>query len=1481
MIGIDKSTVGVPDDGVEPGGRFTYAIRVECTSLSEDCKNVTVTDTLPEEFDVDLVPGTYSWTGGPDTDPPGGTVFAGLPQYDYTYDADTREFAITVATVAAGTSASIQIGATLPADTDLADGTIVPNTATVTADDSSSAQDSVDVPVHVPVVVDVAATKDWQDGSALAQSGEASTVTLGVTNTSSGASDVTGLTLTDQTTGTPAGDPWNYFDLTGLGEVTYPEGADQVQVLYCTLPYAQVCGAWTEGAVQTGSPLTPDAGVDLGEVTGVRFVFISSTGEEIPNGATGDVAFELTLRDTERDDGTIIEPTTTRTVTNTATPSVTNPDGTTDGDPASDTFQIVPNIASIATQKQWFADADHDYVADSPPSAPGQRRWPVSATVDATNTSPFPLETVTIREPSVSDPQSGLEYMDLTEIRLRFPDAAETATVNVTCADGSLATVDVTAPPTTAVLTRPGDWTCPAGGPDDPDMAVTAVEVVYSSPPGSPAIAVNSVAGLDVHGTLNDNAVPGDSPFTNCADATAVNTGNGSTSATSTACALLTVTERQGPSGPGTKTVSQQELPEDTPVEYTLNFVNDSGTALSDFHLIDPASVTGGLTDDSQPFASVRITELTADCGPNATVYLLVPDGSGGYTRVPQDSATDADYDAARGVEVASDPLPAGTTCTVKIEVVRRDGVPDGVVIPNCYVVIAGGQPVIDGDIDASTSCGPDLVTAPPNNAASLQKFIEPGSVVTPTAGLDPQLATVKLRIASTGNTHLKSLTVTDFDDDDAGSDFFRSFDFVELKGVSFPPGADLVQVDVCTTGCADGDWLTGTPTSSNTPPLPAGAVPADIQGIRVTFTSSDPAHSGYNLTPGENFPDNGPCTEASVCFTVTPRATDRETGAAVLGTYTDTADGHGEALGDLGGGFDIPPVDADLTVTEGRAALDVNKAVVGSATLAPGQVGFFDLTVRNTGTAAIIDLEVADPLPPELEFDETAVNGGPYAIQRFDVPDGTTAPGPETFTAEQSGGRVDRLVWTFPGRFEVGSVLVIRIGVRLAAGVSAGTTAVNLMGAGSAAGDDFDCSDAPPDGIIEGDPYLPGRNCTSSAALTTLAGAAFTARKWVSGNPELGLYNTKEGVYTTLDDPACPQLERGGDSFTRYPCVALVYPGENFTFLSRLSNNGTYRAVDARMIDVLPAPGDTGVIDPSDRGTMWDVPPSLVAPPEVSAPSDGSTATETLTYSDEAEPCTADLQPPASCPADDWSATFDSEATGFEMYAEFTSPGLAPGAYIDVVWDMTSPPDLAEPADPSIAWNSFGHTELIDTPGTRTQLGASEPQKAGVGLVFGNLRVDKKVVAEPGAEVPAGDFELTYACTVTPDTGDPVVVRSGTATFGPDEPWTLTDVPANATCVVYESEDLGGDGDHPEGDPLTMVVPWNATGEAATDTITNTFPAPPTPPTPQPSGSDGTGPDAGGLPATGGTLRLPLLLGLGSLLVGLALIAVVRRRRT
>ena len=564
VLGITKSVVNVPPGGVQPEGTFIYRIVVGCTSLDQECTDVTVTDTLPSAFVPGLVAGTFSVSGGAST-PPGGTIFPGIATYTYSYDAAGGAFSLTLPTLAAGATVSIDIGVTLPVDTPLPDGTVVPNQACVVGTNADNAPpgtplcDSVDVVIDIPVALDITASKDWSDGSALAQSDEVSTITLGIANRSSSSTDVTQLALTDQTTGTPATDPWNYFTLTGLGTVTYPAGADQVQVRYCLEPYATPCGSWTDGAVQTGATLVPDPNLDLAGVTGLQLIFSSSTGAVLPFDANGgSVAFQMTLRDTARIDGATIEPTSTLILTNTAIPSSESAAGSVDEPGVSDDFQIVPNLAKVSLSKDWFADADGDLQPDVPPSAFAQQNWPVSMVINAVNQSPFPVETVTITEPSVSansdgpDPDTAddLEYLDLQEVIVTFPPGAATADVVVTCADGTVQGFALTQPPSPQTLSVGTDIGC---------AKITRVEVTFTGVGGGATIQPNETGGLALIGTLDQNAVSPSSPLANCADGTAINTGNGSTSAVATACdpdGLVIESSGVGPTG-GTKSLSQ------------------------------------------------------------------------------------------------------------------------------------------------------------------------------------------------------------------------------------------------------------------------------------------------------------------------------------------------------------------------------------------------------------------------------------------------------------------------------------------------------------------------------------------------------------------------------------------------------------------------------------------------------------------------------------------------------------------------------------------------------------------------------------------------------------------------------------------------------------------------------------------------------------------------------------------------------------
>ena len=208
----------------------------------------------------------------------------------------------------------------------------------------------------------------------------------------------------------------------------------------------------------------------------------------------------------------------------------------------------------------------------------------------------------------------------------------------------------------------------------------------------------------------------------------------------------------------------------------------------------------------------------------------------------------------------------------------------------------------------------------------------------------------------------------------------------------------------------------------------------------------------------------------------------------------------------------------------------------------------------------------------------------------------------------------------------------------------------------------------------------------------------------------------------------------------------------------------------------------------------------------------------------------------------------------------------------------MSSPVDLDPPGFPSIAWNSFGHSELVDTPGTATQLAAVEPLKVGIGLPFGGLRVQKVVEAGTAITVPAGPYPISYSCTVTPEGGSPVVVRQGTATIVPGSPFLLPGVPSGARCQVVETDALGGETNTGPGTPAVVDVGIGTTTDVPTNTvtITNRFGPPPPPSaatTIPPPPSDPT------LPASGTTVALLLALALTVLGCGLASRRVASRR--
>ncbi len=1418
-VGINKTVVGL-SGAATPGDSFSYQLTAQCSSLTVACVGATVTDVLPAGLEVlasELPTSNSSQT--------------------VTYDAATRTLKVTFTEplpppnppgstgLPAGSVRQILVGVRLPADTGLADGSVITNTGQIAADNAAPVSSSADVNVAIPQVVRPVATKTWPDSSPVALSGARSRITLGIRHASSSSSHVSQLTVRDT-----SADTWEDFDLVSLGPVDrFPAGADRVAARVCTKPVGSPCtaGEFKTGPFVSGPGVDLPAGVSAAEVTGIEFVFENAAGRELPaDPHEGRVSFEVKLRDTVRSTGAPLDPSTTRRGQNCADPTAVEGGQITIGAAACVPFSILPNAATIHVDKRFFSDQNGSYSLNG--IAVSGQSSPVSALTSAKNTSPFAVPELTIVDPSPSAP-GDLRDFDTESIRLQFPSGATEVTVTVDCRNGTSHVHGPLRPPPTTVELR--DTGCPT---DSPPAKVTA-RFVGTGPGGGPSIAPDATASLGLHGRLNHDVGPG--RRSDCAEGR-IPGGGGHGAATETSCAEVLV---QAPRSTveGTKSIDSGltagQLVPGQPLGFTLRASNSGNLPNREFLVQDPADPAA----PDNPFDLVRLTDASLSTSPaslrNDMVIEVFDATSSSW--VTYDSTNPALLAAARGIRVRliRGVVPIGGQVTLGYSVLVRDDVPVGSTLRNCQRTSARTA-VGEGSRDV---CAPQLTVKAPSAGGAVQKVISPGSVARHLPGVPPQTTQVRIQAQNSGTIPLNRIVVTDTD-----AAFFDAVDLAAVDAVNFPPGADRVQVDACTTGCQTQTFITGTPTASARPGLPAGVSAADVQGLRFTFTN---ASGGYVLTPGSNFPGGQPCPGATVCFSAAPRVDLRSDPAtAIPAALSDTASAAGEsqlqAPGDV---FSFGDSAADLAVTKGTTQLAVAKST--STMLAgPGEPIPFDLTARNSGTGAIPDLVLSEPLPSGLVFDQSfaGADNQPFTIQAS-VPAGTPALPAPTFTIERDPKdptRITSLRWSFPGfDFLPGSSVKIGLRTTLTPGLGAGERVENSFGASSTDGPTraaLGC--APGSGESVDGPYGSGRFCTAKAAVTSRGGSALDAQKWVTGDPALGFYNTATNTYVKPGDISCPLLSADGADYTRYPCIALVLAGQRFHFLLNVTNIGNTPATEVRLVDGLPHLGDKGVkLTDQDRDTKWEPRPRLTDPPTLVA-SGAVKANAQFAYTAKLQPCIDELaSPPGKCPAGEWDSSFSTDAEGFRAFVTFPDR-LAPGKSFAIRVPMSAPVTLKNPPDAMpIAWNSFAHTDFVLRPGatTPTQLPVVEPPKVGVALPFGTLEIEKQLTG-PDAASATGPFGVHYDCTVTPAGGTPQSVDSGDGSFDVGAPLIVPSVPVGATCSVWETDARGGVSDHTSAaTALTTVIKDQTNGNTSVSLV-NDFPtpAPPPPPPPPPS---------------------------------------------
>ncbi|WP_137845935.1 DUF5979 domain-containing protein [Microbacterium sp. 2FI] len=471
---------------VQPGDTFTYTITLTCTSLLAGCTNASLVDQVPDEFIVDDV-----------------SISAGLQgtiaQDGQSVEVDfTAPLADGTVGIPAGSTGAVTIQ--VHADEDLpysANGIPVPNTATTDADTQTSGplSDTVEVTPVIPLVLDPEVDKTMSPPSALANPGEPVVADVTVTNSSNAA--VEQLVISDPADPAAVPSPFDQLDFTGVGTVSYPQGADTAQIVYIT------DGGPVEGTPATAPDQPVPPAVPATDVIGVQIVFTDTDGSGIPVDAAGGVEIGFAH---PADVGDLAG---NLTVTNIAEGEVSR-DGESQTDTGSATHQIVAADIDLIADKSF----DPSEVAAGDTS---------TATITAGNASDFDLAELTVTEPALTDPgdpwaggfDTSMAFAGFTA-GIAYPDGATGATITYYYDDGSsdgpLAFDDGEEPPAPS-----GDvvrWEITFTG-DIPNGASTDIPFDVQTDPdqaGYPATLTNvaDVSGTDPNGGTSTEQVDAD-----------------------------------------------------------------------------------------------------------------------------------------------------------------------------------------------------------------------------------------------------------------------------------------------------------------------------------------------------------------------------------------------------------------------------------------------------------------------------------------------------------------------------------------------------------------------------------------------------------------------------------------------------------------------------------------------------------------------------------------------------------------------------------------------------------------------------------------------------------------------------------------------------------------------------------------------------------------------------------------------------------
>ncbi|MCL2782145.1 MAG: prealbumin-like fold domain-containing protein, partial [Actinomycetia bacterium] len=182
------------------------------------------------------------------------------------------------------------------------------------------------------------------------------------------------------------------------------------------------------------------------------------------------------------------------------------------------------------------------------------------------------------------------------------------------------------------------------------------------------------------------------------------------------------------------------------------------------------------------------------------------------------------------------------------------------------------------------------------------------------------------------------------------------------------------------------------------------------------------------------------------------------------------------------------------------------------------------------------------------------------------------------------------------------------------------------------------------------------------------------------------------------------------GTSFLGSPAVVPAASGDTVQFRVRIANVGTSALTNLVLYDVLPYPGDTGVVDGQvgvARGSTRQ--PVLSS---VSVPTGW-----TVTYTNVTNPCRSEVGVTTGCTTVAWSSVKPATTGALRL----TSSSLAVGSYVDILLTYPAPAAASWQVD-DVAWNSVGGTAVQGA----LQLPPVEAPKVGFGYPSAKLEWTK-----------------------------------------------------------------------------------------------------------------------------------------------------------